>query len=577
MSAGSIKKQRDSGVAVDGCRSCTDAVRQHYLMPGGRLPEEFEVRGQGQVIDTLSKACAYGDFEKLKEFIDQDPSCVSKPDESGYFPLQWAALNNRVNEANYLISHGANVNTTDHTGQTALHWSAVRGSLPVLEALLKNNADVELKDNRGYTLAHVAAQYGQTAVIYLLALKWCIDIDSPDNDGRTSLHWAAYKGFADTTRLLLVLDARYTLADKEGCTPLHWAAIKGNGEACTVLLQGGSASVLAYKDVTGSSPAQLAVEKGHRYLGMHLADYKHKGEDTGDVCGKNGPLPWLTNTQLCPVIWVLCITLLLVFMYKVMTPPHEHLSAAMSFWGWSVVIISSIGLVYLYKTTTTDPGYIPTGCDTSSGMSIGGSSLDINLASGSKQELLALSSSNRYKGLDSPALWAGHWHQLCVSCRIVRPLRAKHCSVTDRCIEVFDHYCPWVGNAIGKGNRHYFIVFLWLQLYAMVVSAIVCAIQIRGHMKGESWDPYSLSWMIFFEALDALLGLSVAALAIAQGSQGGRNVTTNELANWHRYKYLHALDGSFHNPFSKGCVANCVEVFKADRAPMAPVYLYRDA
>ena len=59
----------------------------------------------------------------------------------------------------------------------------------------------------------------------------------PDNDGRTPLHWAAYKGFADSIRLLLVLDARFTLPDKEGCTPLHWGAIKGNGEACTVLLQ----------------------------------------------------------------------------------------------------------------------------------------------------------------------------------------------------------------------------------------------------------------------------------------------------------------------------------------------------
>jgi len=48
---------------------------------------------------------------------------------------------------------------------------------------------------------------------------------------------AAYKGFADAIRLLIVLDCRYSLADKEGCTPLHWAAIKGNGEACTVLVQ----------------------------------------------------------------------------------------------------------------------------------------------------------------------------------------------------------------------------------------------------------------------------------------------------------------------------------------------------
>ena len=45
------------------------------------------------------------------------------------------------------------------------------------------------------------------------------------------------KGFGDTIRLLLVLDARLEQADKEGCTALHWAAIRGNGEACTILMQ----------------------------------------------------------------------------------------------------------------------------------------------------------------------------------------------------------------------------------------------------------------------------------------------------------------------------------------------------
>ncbi len=134
---------------------------------------------------------------------------------------------------------------------------------------------------------------------------------------------------------------------------------------------------------------------------------------------------------------------------QVMTGPREPMGPAMMMWSWTVVACSSLGMVALYKTTTSDPGFIPTGWDTSgkrlpNGGSDGGLSPD---ASAGKQRLLSgggNTGNNSYKALDSPALVAGNWHQLCVSCRIVRPLRAKHCSVTDRCIEVFDHYCPWV-------------------------------------------------------------------------------------------------------------------------------------
>lgn len=64
-------------------------------------------------------------------------------------------------------------------------------------------------------VCHVAAQYGQTAFLYYMALRWDADIDEPDVDGRTPLHWAAYKGFADTLRLLLVMDAQWGRADRE--------------------------------------------------------------------------------------------------------------------------------------------------------------------------------------------------------------------------------------------------------------------------------------------------------------------------------------------------------------------------
>ena len=405
-----------------------------------------------QVIDTIAKACAFGDFEALQRFVLADPTAANTADAQGYYPLQWAALNNRIQEVSFLISKGGSVNQQDSTGQTALHWAAVRGSLPVIETLLRSDAEIEIKDNRGYTACHVAAQYGQTAALYHLALKWGVDIDKEDGDGRTPIHWAAYKGFADTIRLLLVLDARYSNPDKEGCTPLHWAAIKGNGEACTVLLQGGSVNVLNQKDVTGMTPSQLAVEKGHRYLGLHLAEFKKKLGADGGMFGKNGSLAWLTSTQLAPAIWIYAAVTLFVFIYKVLGGVRDgSMGMALTFWSWNAIIAVPIGLFFLYLTTTTDPGFIPTGHDTYGDKRIedvvqdgekGGHSNDAG-----KERLLG---GGRYKSLDSPALWAGQWHQLCVSCRIVRPLRAKHDSVTDRCIEVFDHFCPWVGNAIGE-------------------------------------------------------------------------------------------------------------------------------
>ena len=142
----------------------------------------------------------------------------------GYLALQWAALNNRVAAATVLLERGADVNGVDGQGQTALHWAAVRGAVPASELLLRAGARLDRADSRGYTPMHVAAQYGHTPVLYHFAVRWGTDVEVLDSDGRTPLHWTAYKGFPDSLRLLLFLNADALRADREGCTPLHWWA-----------------------------------------------------------------------------------------------------------------------------------------------------------------------------------------------------------------------------------------------------------------------------------------------------------------------------------------------------------------
>ncbi|GAB4817761.1 hypothetical protein N2152v2_004807 [Parachlorella kessleri] len=526
-----------------------------------------------EAVDTVWKAAAYGEFEALKRLADANPQLLHEPDEQGYYAVQWAALNNRVAVLNYLIDAGCDVNAADRTGQTALHWTAVRGSMSALETLLRQGADVAAVDSRGYTLCHVAAQYGHTGVLYHLALKWGVDLDAPDFDGRTSLHWAAYKGFADTIRLLLVMGCRCNLADKEGCTPLHWAAIRGNAEACTVLLQGGADEVLQQADNTGATPSQLAIEKGHRLLGLNLAEYKYKQERA------SRERSLLARLHLSPIIWGLILVLLVVFQYKVLQLPHLPPPTSWAIFGsWLTFILAGIGLYFLYRTTVADPGFLPRGNERGGSKGSKGSSQgQVQHKSSSKPESSSEQSTSQFsKSLDSPALWAGQWNQLCVSCKIVRPLRAKHCSVTGRCVQCYDHYCPWVGNCVGKGNRHFFLIFLWLELGAIAASALVAVARIHAAVRlGGNPSGLTLAWPIMFIVVDVFLLLSVAALAIAQASQVVRNMTTNEMANWHRYKYLHDSDGDFHNPFDHGWRANCGEVCAPHRAPQAPYVLRR--
>ena len=512
------------------------------------------------------RAAAYGNEEKLEQFTSADRTLVNATDANGFRPLQWAALNNRVAIANRLLDLGADVNAGDAEKQTALHWAAVRGALPVAELLLQRKATLHNRDIRGYTAAHVAAQYGHASMLYHFLLRWNLDVNCMDEDRRSPLHWGAYKGFKDVVKLLLAFDADVMRADKEGCTALHWSAIRGKAEAAHVLALCGGEELMKARDTDGNTPAQLAMEKGHKSLSNML---------TNQLVTLKEDQTWWSQKGMAVFCLAIVCGLTLMFVNLVVVGPlgSPRVDVALAAWSWMVVISSVTGLIFFWRVANTDPGFVSTRAQLAAKSSRNASSSveilvhdvdDIEKGGGRSSEITSSASSASLKWLDHPELWAGNWERLCVTCKIVKPAGTKHCQIAKRCVRRFDHYCPWMGNTVGAKNHRDFVIFLLLETFAMIVSLLVAVVRVWEENPSEKQR--SKTGILFFVACDVSVLIPVLLLVSSQLAQVARNITTNELMNLHRYAYLRAADGTFKNPFDKGVFKNVVSFFCVDAA-----------
>lgn len=493
---------------------------------------------EGVIISDIYSASAYGELEKLRKFVENDAVLLSQPDVNGYYALQWAALNNFAGVVQYIIDHGGDVNAVDNAVQTALHWAAVRGAIAAADVLLQNGARVEVVDLNGYRAVHVAAQYGQTAFLNHIVARYNAEFDVPDYDGRSPLHWAAFKGHTDTIRLLLFRDARQERQDKEGCTPLHWAALGGNVEACTILVLAGTKQELQMKDNAGLTPVQLASDKGHRQVAMFLSNARRsemKRWFDKIFFWKGSALGY------APVLFSLIIIDVIMFANSVIFAPNlTKVTAIVGLWAWIGVSLTIGALLMLVRCSSKNPGYIKTriGHDT-----------DV------EDPLLEIDSDH--------SVWTGNWSQLCPTCKIIRPMRSKHCPACKRCVEQFDHHCPWISNCVGKRNKRDFFIFLCLGTVSSFIGGFIAIqriwtlVPIRAE---EMWIRHVASehpGIVAFLFLDAFIVLAAGTLFIVQAWQIARNITTNEMANARRYGYLRGPDGRFRNPYNHGCLKNC--------------------
>ena len=118
------------------------------------------------------KATQYGVFERLKELVESNQCDPNKPDAENVYLLHWAAINNRLEIAKYLLGLGVQIDVIGgELESTPLNWAARSGHVHMVILLMQHGADPCLYDVEGFSTLHLATMFAHSNVVAYLLVK----------------------------------------------------------------------------------------------------------------------------------------------------------------------------------------------------------------------------------------------------------------------------------------------------------------------------------------------------------------------------------------------------------------------
>jgi len=141
------------------------------------------------------------------------------------------------------------------------------------------------------TVADAAKRGDRDAVRAALARK--ADVNEPQVDGSTALHWAVERDDLEMADLLIRAGARVTTATREGVTPLQLAAINGSAPMLTRLLKAG-ADPNAPLTAASDTALMMAARTGRVDAIGVLVEAGAK-VNTKEIWGGTTPLMWAVS------------------------------------------------------------------------------------------------------------------------------------------------------------------------------------------------------------------------------------------------------------------------------------------
>ena len=191
---------------------------------------------------SLIMACRNGHYDVVEYIVEH---CNANLEQSGLVnfegeniegapPLWCASAAGHLKIVKYLVSKGANVNSTTKSNSTALRAACFDGHVEIVKFLVENNADIEIANRHGHTCLMIACYKGHLAIAKYLIARGA-DLNRKSVKGNTALHDCAECGSLDIMKLLLSHQAKMA-PDSYQMTPLLAAAVTGHSAIVEYLL-----------------------------------------------------------------------------------------------------------------------------------------------------------------------------------------------------------------------------------------------------------------------------------------------------------------------------------------------------